>query len=584
MKSEIGWESPVFLPTVNATLPQSATKQVIQLRSSGDGGGGSSDGEGFGRDGNTTGHAQPAGRKLIFESQKGLPSPPISRADAAAQFPVLANLTTWQRMAALLARLGRMLLYGATGQCERSDGEFLQEREKDLFDCFLELLFRLLPIYAPAVIACSGANDLISLKTDRTEAHAAPNGNDVATLREGQSTADAAPEPNGEKTHMSDFGRVMAALSPYMCKLWTQLRDALGVIEGNCFLMPERFGCLLRAMHVWTSVSECHRSPQASNAFLALVRDCCEPMRRHARQRRGLAAQNAAKFFYSVLRTITAGTGGHGRGFRSTTGQILIWQKPKKQQQQQPQQQQKQPQRHRQQKQRLPQKQQHSQKQDVGKGAAQATTRHHQAESGVHSAPSTSPWYRGTGHEWGGLEVSESLLELLRDPMVRNAINQLATTEPELLRGDLVFLFRSELVAAFEPANKVAFLQAELSDGDWLSQGPHQYRPRGDFTIIVDRISATRPQCVDTIAAQIIEAPARQLAAGNVNVQVGEKSLDIFCCCLLSLILLLPMRWAAILLSVSFRRRCRRWAIAGVVEHRSRLVQNPKDGFDARRY
>ena len=168
--------------------------------------------------------------------------------------------------------------------------------------------------------------------------------------------------------------------------------------------------------------------------------------------------------------------------------------------------------------------------------------------------------------------------------MVRNAINQLATTEPELLRGDLVFLFRSELVAAFEPANKVAFLQAELSDGDWLSQGPHQHRPRGDFTIIVDRISATRPQCVDTIAAQIIEAPARQLAAGNVNVQVGEKSLDVFCCCLLSLILLLPICWAAILLSVSFRRRCRRWAIAGVVEHRSRLVQNPKDGFDARRY
>ena len=176
----------------------------------------------------------------------------------------------------------------------------------------------------------------------------------------------------------------------------------------------------------------------SSNAFLALVRDCCEPMRRHARQRRGLAAQNAAKFFCACFERSRPKLVGMDGDFEARPVRYLFG-RSQKQQQQQPQQQQKQSQRHRQQKQRLPQKQQHSQKQDVGKGAAQATTRHHRAESGVHSAPSISPWYRGTGHEVGRTRSLESLLELLRDPMVRNAINQLATTEPELL-GDLVFL------------------------------------------------------------------------------------------------------------------------------------------------
>ena len=91
----------------------------MQLCSSGDGGGGGGYGEGFGRDGNTTGHAQPAKRKLTFESQKGLPSSPISRSDAEKVTGSVTGSTLPPSLTVVL-QPARLVHTAALGRIERA--------------------------------------------------------------------------------------------------------------------------------------------------------------------------------------------------------------------------------------------------------------------------------------------------------------------------------------------------------------------------------------------------------------------------------------------------------------------------------
>ena len=206
---------------------------------------------------------------------------------------------------------------------------------------------------------------------------------------------------------------------------------ALGVIEGNCFLMPERFGSLVRAFFVWTALEERFRYPAEVASLRSLLCACCRPLPKRCISGRRHTKSKLQQLFVSVLRTVTVGTTGLGRGTRSVTGQIL----PSLGQQQQQQ----------------PNKSGNNNSSSFHRGAEEEA-------SGAAYVPVLFPGGSGFGGfaAWPGFPISASLLALFEeDPQARNAVNQLARTEPEMLRSDLVFLLRPPCGGVLEPANKL---------------------------------------------------------------------------------------------------------------------------------
>ena len=262
-----------------------------------------------------------------------------STAGYVSWFECLGRPITWQRLLAFVRRVGLQLLYGATGQCDGNDGCAMEEREKDLFDAAWELIIRLLPPYSNAVAL------QLSLPATSKSLH-----------------------------------HVVTALSQEIADIWAGLRQALAVIEGNVYLMPERFGSLLRGYFIWNALSE-DGCRQASPALSALLYSCAKNPVSGLRRRNKRNHVRLSALVTSALRTATLGVSA-GRGGESGAGIGLL---------------------------------------AVGGGAP-----------------------AGLPLEWPGLAVPLAVSELLGDEKNQEAVNQLVLTEPGLLREELSFCLRME--------------------------------------------------------------------------------------------------------------------------------------------
>ena len=395
LKEDIGWESPALLSDANE-MTQKAASALSE--SAGD---------------EASSPPVPA-KALCFASQFPCLEassravqlfPPAKALPFASQSPCLASIEPWRALVSCLTRLGFMLLYGATGQCEGADGEFLQDREKDLFDCLLEFILRLLPAFAPAI---------------------ASNGDDG----DGGGV--------GTSTRRSALSRVVSSLSSQLDILWEGVSRAMDVIEGNCYLMPERFGSLVRAQFVWTALEQCFQSQKEAQSLRDLVRACCRPLPKRTLAGRRSSKNKVQQLFVSVLRTATVGTTGLGRSTRNITGQILT--SPLA----------------------------NSYTNNRG-GAADNNESFVGAEEMAGDAY-VPVLFKGSGKAWPGFPISPAIRSAVADTRMKNALNQLARTEPEMLRSDLIFLLRAPCVSVLEPANKLSFLHS-ASRRTWRTRG-----------------------------------------------------------------------------------------------------------------
>ena len=130
--------------------------------------------------------------------------------------------------------------------------------------------------------------------------------------------------------------------------------------------------------------------------------------------------------------------------------------------------------------------------------------------------------FKGSGKAWPGFPISPAIRSAVADTRMKNALNQLARTEPEMLRSDLIFLLRAPCVSVLEPANKLSFLHSELDSGSWRPQ----HSLRHEESISVNRMSGSVQERLVSIVEQLSATSAANLLAGNLSVQVCAVCVD----------------------------------------------------------
>ena len=388
-------------------------------------------------------------------------------------FECLGRPSMWRHLTALISHVGFVLLFGATGQHESKDGDVLQERERELFDSLWELILRLLPPYAA------------KLALNFTSENGSGGGGSSCSSANGNRAAAAAEQAGLEDT--------VRALSPILSPLWSGLRHALMVLEGNVYLMPERFGSLLRAYYVWTALAASpadykeantasastavsmaagsstktnnnKRSSSAAEEIAALLRACAQPppLEQLSAARRGRS--RLWTLFASALRTATSGTTGVGRSGNCFTGLVC----------------------------RVP-----NRGGGGGGGGGYKTNRGGGAKHPL--------------EDWPGLPLSSDLLNLLADPLVKRGVNALVATETDLLRGELAFALR--VPGLVSTKHKVSLVEQELTA---LSTGRI-------LDLALNRMSVSLPGQLNATAQQLVAAPAEALATGELSVGFEDE-------------------------------------------------------------
>jgi len=398
------------------------------------------------------------------------------RALRESHFDCLSRPSVWRQIMTVTAHVGFVLLYGATGQHESDDGDVLPDREKELFDSLWELILRLLPPYATR------------LALNFTSENGSGGGGSNGSSAHGNRAAAAAEQAGLEDT--------VRELSPILHSLWIGLQHALTVVQGNVYLMPERFGSLLRAYYVWTALAARPADANTASAFAAdstatagsatlsstysssgtrslnskkrdgnrrsgsssavgaiaaLLRACAQPptLERHSAARRG----RLWTLFASALRSATSGTMGVGRSGARFTGQVC----------------------------RVPAG-------NRGGGGAK-----HPLQN------------------WPGLPVSSDLLSFLADPLVKRGVNALVATECDLLRGELAFMLR--IPGVIGTKHKVELIEQELTS-----------RSTGRLLeLAVNRMSVPLPGQLNATAEQLVAASPAVLSTGDLAVGFEDE-------------------------------------------------------------